>query len=43
MFGVYSGMVNSLINLPTVVSLSLAISLVPVISFNMEKKEDFHN
>lgn len=41
MFGVYSGMVNSLINLPTVVSLSLAISLVPVISFNMEKKEDF--
>lgn len=41
MFGVYSGMVNSLINLPTVVSLALAISLVPIISFNREKEKDF--
>ncbi|MDD4110424.1 MAG: polysaccharide biosynthesis protein [Clostridia bacterium] len=41
MFGVYSGMINSLINLPTIVSLSLAVSLVPTISFNKEKGKDF--
>ena len=39
MFGVYSGMVNSLINLPTVVSLAIATCLVPSISFNNEKNK----
>lgn len=33
MFGVYSGMVNSLINFPTIVSTALATSLIPAISF----------
>ncbi len=36
MFGVYSGMVNSLINFPTIVSMALAVSLVPAISYNRE-------
>jgi stage V sporulation protein B len=40
MFGVYSGMVNSLINLPTIVSMVLAISLIPSISYSHEKGED---
>lgn len=33
MFGVYSGMVNSLVNFPTIVSTALATSLIPAISF----------
>ena len=37
MFGVYSGMVNSLVNLPTVVSSALAVSLIPSITFESEK------
>ncbi len=43
MFGVYSGMVNSLINMPTIVSLSLAISIVPAISYKRQKGEDVSN
>lgn len=39
MFGVYSGMVNSLVNFPTVFSMALAISLVPAISYGREKQE----
>lgn len=39
MFGVYSGMVNSLVNFPTVFSMALAISLVPAISYGREKRE----
>ena len=36
MFGVYSGMVNSLINFPTIVSTALATTLIPAISFQNE-------
>lgn len=36
MFGVYSGMVNSLINFPTIVSTALATALIPAISFQDE-------
>lgn len=36
MFGVYSGMVNSLINFPTIVSTALATALIPAISFQNE-------
>lgn len=43
MFGVYSGMVNSLINFPTIVALSLAISIIPTISYAREKGEDISN
>ncbi len=39
MFGVYSGMVNSLVNFPTVFSMAIAISLVPAISYGREKQE----
>lgn len=39
MFGVYSGMVNSLVNFPTIFSMALAISLVPAISYGREKQE----
>lgn len=42
-FGVYSGMVNSFINFPTIVALSLAISIVPAISYRKEKGEDISN
>ncbi len=38
-FGVYSGMVNSLVNFPTVVSMALAISLIPEISYSQERGE----
>lgn len=40
MFGVYSGMVNSLINFPTIVALSLAIYIIPAISYIREKGEN---
>ena len=43
MFGVYSGMVNSLINFPTVFSLAIAISLVPAISYEGENKEQINS
>ncbi|MEG1499461.1 MAG: polysaccharide biosynthesis protein [Clostridia bacterium] len=39
LFGISSGMVNSLINLPAIVSASLAISIVPSISFSFAKKD----
>ncbi len=39
MFGVYSGMVNSLINFPTIVSLALATNLIPALSYDKEKGE----
>ncbi len=38
-FGVYSGMVNSLVNFPTVVSMALAVSLIPEISYAEERGE----
>lgn len=38
-FGVYSGMVNSLVNFPTVVSMVLAVSLIPEISYAEERGE----
>jgi stage V sporulation protein B len=40
MFGIYSGMVNSLINFPTIVALSLAVSIIPAISYVREKGEN---
>lgn len=39
MFGVYSGMVNSLVNFPTIFSMSIAICLVPYIAYEREKNE----
>jgi len=38
LFGQFSGMANTLINLPTIVTISLAVSLVPAISEAMAKK-----
>lgn len=38
-FGVYSGMVNSLVNFPTVVSMALAVSLIPEIAYAEERGE----
>lgn len=37
MFGVYSGMISSLVNFPTVVSAALAVSLIPAISYEKEQ------
>ncbi len=39
LFGQFSGMANTLINLPAVITLSLAISLVPAISAVMVEKQ----
>ena len=37
LFGVYSGMVNSLINFPTVVALSISVAILPSIAYEREK------
>lgn len=37
LFGVYSGMVNSLVNFPTVVAYSISIAILPWVSYEREK------
>lgn len=39
LFGIQSGMVNSIINFPTIISVSLAITLIPTLSFYLSKKD----
>lgn len=39
LFGVYSGMVNSLINFPTVAALAISVAILPAIAYNAEKGE----
>lgn len=39
LFGVYSGMVNSLINFPTVAALAISVAILPAIAYNTEKGE----
>lgn len=38
LFGQFSGMANTLINLPTIITISLAVSLVPAVSEAMTRK-----
>ena len=40
MYGVFTGMVSSLINLPAVITVSLSISLVPAIASRVIKKDE---
>lgn len=40
LFGIYSGMVNSLINFPTVVSLAISVAILPSIAYNKEKGDN---
>ncbi len=39
LFGVYSGMVNSLINFPTVAALAISVAILPAIAYQNEKGE----
>lgn len=40
-FGVYSGMVNSLINFPTVVAFAISVAILPSIAYEKEKGNNF--
>ena len=40
LFGIQSGMVQSIVNFPTIIAVSLAITLVPTLSFYLAKKDD---
>ncbi|MBO4412655.1 MAG: polysaccharide biosynthesis C-terminal domain-containing protein, partial [Clostridia bacterium] len=40
MFGIYSGMINSVINFPTIFALSLSVAILPTLAYDYEKNKD---